>query len=103
MLPQTLVGHFLTNHDIRVPIPGMGREVAIFPCIPALFATITNRDDLHRPVPLEPLFDLINGQRQTTDEGCDGRGIDDGSSPKKAGDGRWIIRALTSSGGRTPA
>ena len=46
-----LAGHFLIiakleDHDIRVPILGMGREVAISRRIRILFITTTNRHDL---------------------------------------------------------
>jgi hypothetical protein len=57
-----LVGHFLIivkleDHDIRAPIFGMGREVAIKRCIRILFKTTTNRHDLPRTVVLDQLLD----------------------------------------------
>ena len=50
-----LVGHFLIiekleDHDIRVPILGMGREVAILRRIPVLVTATTNLHDLPRTV-----------------------------------------------------
>ena len=55
-----LAGHFLIivkieDHDIRVPILGMGREVAIFRRIRILFKTTTNLHDLERTVLLAPV------------------------------------------------
>ena len=57
-----LVGDFLIiakveEHDIRVPILGMGREVAILRRIRILVVATTNLHDLQRTVLLEPLFD----------------------------------------------
>ena len=61
-----LITHFLIivkleDHDIRVPILGMGREVAISRRIPVLVKATTNRHDLPRTVLLAPLLDQING------------------------------------------
>jgi hypothetical protein len=67
---NALVAHFpYEDHDIRVSILRMSREVAVFCCVRMLSPTITNRDDLHRTVLLEPLFDLINGLGEPADEG----------------------------------
>jgi hypothetical protein len=60
-----LVGHFLIivkleDHDIRVLILGMCREVAISRCIRILFKATTNRHDLPRTVLLAPLLDEVN-------------------------------------------
>ncbi len=57
-----LVGHFLIiakikDHDIRVPIFGMGREVASSRHIPVLVIATSNLDDLPRTVLLSPLLD----------------------------------------------
>ena len=46
-----LVGHFLIvvtfeDHDIRVSVLGMGREVAIVRCIPVLATATTDLHDL---------------------------------------------------------
>ena len=49
------------DHDIRAPILGMSRVVAISRRIRILFQTTTNRYDLPRTVLLEPL--LRFGQR----------------------------------------
>jgi len=48
-----LVGQFLIiakleDHDIRAPILGMGRVVAIYRCIPILFKTTSDLHDLQR-------------------------------------------------------
>ena len=51
----------LEDHDVRVPILGMGREVAISRRIPVLVKATPNRHDLPRTVVLAPLLDLING------------------------------------------
>ena len=69
-----LVGHFLIiakleDHDIRVPILGMGREVAISRRIRILFITTTNLHDLPRTVLLAPLLDLVNCLGKSADEG----------------------------------
>jgi len=60
------VGQFLfiaklEDHDIRAPILGMGRVMAISRRIRILFETTTNRHDLPRTLLLAPLLDLING------------------------------------------
>ena len=73
----SLVGHFLIiakveEHDIRVSILGMGREVAILRHIPVLVIATTDLHDLQRTVLLEPLFDLINGLREPADKGRGG-------------------------------
>ena len=59
----------MKDHDIRVPIFGMGREVAISRRIRILFQTTTNRHDLPRTVLLAPLLDQINCVRKPADEG----------------------------------
>jgi hypothetical protein len=55
LLDHSLVIEKLENHDIRVLIFGMGREVAIKRGIGILFQTTTNRHDLQRTVLLHPL------------------------------------------------
>jgi hypothetical protein len=50
----------LEDHDIRAPILGMSREVAISRCIRILFQTTTNRHDFQRTVLLDPLLDQVN-------------------------------------------
>ena len=47
----------LEDHDIRVPILGMGCEVAFSRRIRILFKAATNRHDLPRSVLLDPLLD----------------------------------------------
>jgi hypothetical protein len=69
----TLIGHFLIlakieDHDIRVPILGMGREVASFRRIRILFKTTTNLHDLERTVLLAALLDQVNGAGKSADE-----------------------------------
>jgi len=39
----------------------MGGEVPTQRCIRTFFVTTTNRHDLQRAVPLEPLLELVNG------------------------------------------
>ena len=51
----------IIDHDVRVLIFGMGREVAIKRGVGILFQTTTNRHDLPRTVQFSPLFNLING------------------------------------------
>ena len=51
----------IEDHDVRVLIFGMGREVAIAGRIPVLVKATTNRHDLPRTVQFSPLFNLING------------------------------------------
>ena len=68
-----LVGHFLVkleDDDIRVPIFGMNRVVAILRCILILSLAATNLHDLERTVLLAPLLDQINCVREPADEGC---------------------------------
>jgi hypothetical protein len=48
------------DHDIRVSILGMGREVAILRRFPVLVTAITDRHDLERTVLLHPLLDQVN-------------------------------------------
>jgi len=47
----------LEDHDIRVPILGMSREVAIARCIPVLVIATSNVHDLERTVLPTPLLD----------------------------------------------
>ena len=68
-----LVGQFLIiakleDHDIRVPILGMGRVMAISRRIRILFITTTNRHDLPRTVLLAPLLDQVNCAGKSADE-----------------------------------
>jgi hypothetical protein len=61
-----LAGHSLViivklkDHDIRVPIIGMGRVVAISRDIRLLVITTTNPHDLERTGRPAPLLDLVN-------------------------------------------
>ena len=60
-----LIGHFLIivkleDHDIRAPILGMGREVAISRLIRILVITTTNLHDLERTVLLAPVLNQVN-------------------------------------------
>ena len=69
----TLIGHFLIivkieDHDIRVPILGMGREVAISRRIPVLVKATSNLHDLERTVLLAPLLDQVNCAGKSADE-----------------------------------
>ena len=50
----------LEDGDIRAPILGMGREVAISRCIRILFQTTTNRHDFEWTVLLAPLLNQVN-------------------------------------------
>jgi len=47
----------MKDHHVRVPILGVGREVALFRCILILSKTTTNRNDLERTVLLVPLLE----------------------------------------------
>jgi hypothetical protein len=59
----------LEDHDIRVPILGMGCEVSSSRCIRILFVTPTNPYDLPRAVLSAPLLDhQVNCVRKPTDE-----------------------------------
>ena len=49
----------MKDHDVRVLILGMGREVAIARRIPVLVKATANRHDLPRTVLLAPLLDFI--------------------------------------------
>jgi hypothetical protein len=70
-----LVGQFLIvvkswkDHDIRSPILGMGREVAILRCIPILVKATSNLPDLQRPALLHPLLNQTNCAEKSVDEG----------------------------------
>ena len=60
------VGQFLfiaklEDHDIRIPIFGISREVAFARCIPVLVIATTNRRDLPRTDLLTPLLNQVNG------------------------------------------
>ena len=54
----------MIDHDVRVLIFGMGREVAIKRGIGILLITTTNRHDFQRTVLLAPLLDQINRVRK---------------------------------------
>ena len=60
----------MNNHDVRAPIFGVGREVAINRGILILTSITTNHHDLPRTVLLAPLLDQINCVRKPADEGC---------------------------------
>jgi hypothetical protein len=60
----------LEDHDSRVPIFGMGREVAVFGGIRILMIATTNRHDLPRTVLLAPLLDQVNCAGKLADERC---------------------------------
>jgi hypothetical protein len=51
----------IEDHDVRPPILGMGRVMAIARRVPVLVKATTNRHDLPRTVQFPPLFNLING------------------------------------------
>ena len=59
--PPSLIIAKLIDHDIRVLIFGVGREVAILRRIRTLFKTTTNLHDLERTVLLAPLLDQVEG------------------------------------------
>jgi hypothetical protein len=50
----------LEDHDIRAPILGMGREVAIARRIPVLVKATTDRHDLPWTILLAPLLNEVN-------------------------------------------
>src|SRR5690348_11275074 len=54
----------LEDHDIRVPVLGMGREVSSSRCIRVLLKTTANRYDLPRTVLSAPLLNQINRARK---------------------------------------
>jgi hypothetical protein len=60
----------LEDHDIRFPILGMGREVAILRCIPILVKATSNLlHDLQRTALLHPLLNQTNCAGKSADEG----------------------------------
>lgn len=68
---MALGGHFLIvkleDHDVRVPVLGMGGEVAIARCIPVLVITTSNLHDLQRAVLLAPLLEQVNRAGKSAD------------------------------------
>jgi hypothetical protein len=54
----------LEDHDIRAPILGMGRDVAISRRIPVPVKATTNRHDLPRTVLLAPALNQVNCVRE---------------------------------------
>jgi hypothetical protein len=63
--PLALTGHLLIiakveDQDIRAPILGMSRVVAISRRIPVLVKAATDLHDLQRAGPPAPLLDLLN-------------------------------------------
>ena len=70
LVSSSLIIIKLEDHDIRAPILGMGREVAISRRIPVLVKATTNRHDLPRTALLDPLLDQVNCVREPADEGC---------------------------------
>ena len=58
----------MPDHDIRVPIFGMGREVAIFRGIRILSKTTTNLHDLPRTALLAPVLKHVNCVGKSIDE-----------------------------------
>ena len=84
-----LVGQFLfivklKDHDIRAPILGMGRVVAIYRRIPVLAKATTNRHDLARTVLLAPLLNQGAGSASPT--------LASGDNPVRS---LWIIAQIT--------
>ena len=67
-----LVGHSLIveleDYDIRVPVLGMGGEVAIARCIPVLVIATSDVHDLQRTVLLAPLLNQVNRAGKSADE-----------------------------------
>jgi hypothetical protein len=59
----------LEDYDIRAPILGMGREMAISRRIRILFVTTTDLHDLERTVLLAPLLDQVNCVGKSVDQG----------------------------------
>jgi hypothetical protein len=73
------------DHDIRVPILGMGHEVAFSRRIRILFKATSNLHDLPRTVPLPPPLYLVNCVREPADEGCvDHRSFPDSAKARPA-------------------
>ena len=72
LLGQLLIIVKIEDHDVRAPIFGMGREVAISRRVRILFKTTTNSHDLERTVLLAPLLDQVN---------CVGKSVVEGALP----------------------
>ena len=69
----------IEDHDVRAPILGMSRVMAIACRIPVLAIATTNRHDPPRTVLLDPLLDQVNCAGKSVDACC-GSGVEAWSS-----------------------
>lgn len=58
----------MVDHDVGVPILGVGREVAIASRLAVLGEVTTNGHDLPWPAQFSPLFNLISGPGKPTNK-----------------------------------